>query len=126
MVTIGFGKPIPDVLRDEKAVDIRIRHNYKVSSFAKMIAKIAWSMAAAQGSINKIDLNNSILPSLMSDGNTIGIWVGSIGSPIESVPNTLHCIDVVEDGHNGLLVSKVKLFSRSQTPTYQVVLGRLL
>jgi len=40
MVTLSYGKPVKEVLRDEGADDLKIQHSYKITEFAKLIAKI--------------------------------------------------------------------------------------
>lgn len=121
----NFGKRIEKVLADEGAEDIQYEQYYKFVPFAKMIAKIGWSMAAAQGELNKITKDDCVLPALLGKNNNIGYWVGTHTDPIVTHPGTLHFLGIIEDRDKGFLRAEVKLFSNSQTPIYGVVLGRL-
>jgi len=125
MAKVGFGKPLEDVLRDEGAEDAEFTHTYKIPEFAKMLAKIAWGMAAAKGELDKIDFSDSVLGSFLQGNSSIGHWVGTYPGELKRDEGTLHTVRIYSDDELGLLIAGIKLFSFSQTPEYGVVLGRL-
>lgn len=125
MAQIAFGKPLADVLRDEGAEDAEFTHTYKVPEFAKMLAKIAWGMAAAEGVLDKIDFGDSVLSAFMQENSSIGHWVGTYPGELKRDEGTLHTVRIYSNDELGLLIAGIKLFSFSQTPEYGVVLGKL-
>lgn len=125
MAMMGFGKPLKDVLRDEGADDAQFTHTYKIPEFAKMLAKMGWSMAAAEGLLDRIDPAETVLEAFMNENSSIGYWVGTYQGQLKREAGTLHSIRFEEKKEQGLLVAVIKLFSFSQTPEYGVVLGRI-
>jgi hypothetical protein len=125
MVMVGFGKPLKDVLRDEGADDAQFTHKYKIPEFAKMLAKIGWAMAAAEGLLDRIERTETVLDAFMNENSSIGYWVGTYQGQLKKNSGTLHTIRFEEKKDLGLLVAVIKLFSFSQTPEYSVVLGRI-
>lgn len=125
LAQIGFGKPIADVIRDEGAEDIEFTHSYKIPDFAKLLAKIGWSMAAAEGKLSHINPRETVRNAFLQEGGSIGHWVGAYPGKLKRIPGTLHTVKVYADEDLRLLIAAVKLFSFAETPEYGVVLGRL-
>lgn len=124
----GFGKPIQEVLRNLKASRLQIQYSYKIVPFAQLLGKIAWSMAAAQRQLSRIDRSDCLLRSLVDDPDDIGRWVGTFtdNTPGQrGAAGVLHSIIPREDHDRGLYVTEVQLFADSGAPRYAVVLGRL-
>lgn len=99
--------------------------DYKYVPFARMIAKIAYSMAVASGAAIHLDGPSPVLPSLLGESDDIGQWVGTAVGPSRKYPGLLHRIALDRNADQGLLLAEVQLFSDSDTPTYVVVLGPL-
>jgi len=125
IATIGFGQDPEEVKRRLGADDIKVTQNYEYVAFARMVAKIAFSMAAAIGSLDLLDRPSPVLPAILGERRDIGHWVGTYTDPLEAVPRLLHLITVYRDEDRRLLMGKVKLFADSPSPTYGVVLGKL-
>lgn len=94
-------------------------------AFARMLAKIGYAMAVAQGAESRLDGPSPVLPSMLGELDDIGRWVGTLTDPIRKYPGTLHRIAIREDHAKGLLLAEVQLFSDSETPSYGVILGNL-
>lgn len=125
LAQIGFGKPIADVIRDEGAEDIEFTQSYKIPDFAKMLAKIGWCMAAAEGKLGLIDSRETVRNVFLQNVGSIGHWVGASPGKLKRIPGTLHTVKVFADEDLRLLIAAIKLFSFADTPEYGVVLGRL-
>ena len=93
--------------------------------FARMLAKIGYAMAAAEGAQKRLDGPSPILPSILGDVDDIGRWVGTLPDPIRKYPGLLHRIALREDRDKGLLLAEIQLFADSETPSYVVILGAL-
>jgi len=125
-ITIRFGPNPEDVLKKLKVDRIKItpRKLYP-TSFARMLAKIAYSYAFAEGVLNALDGESVVLPSILGKRDEIGLWVGTVEEPIKSTQGLLHRLALFEDREQGFLMAEVQLFSDSQTPSYHVILGKL-
>jgi hypothetical protein len=98
----------------------------KPIDFARMIAKIAFSMAVAVGALVEISNRHApVLPAILGKANDIGRWVGTITDPISRHEGHLHRVLIRRDEEKGLLLGDVQLFSDSETPRYGVILGEL-
>ena len=124
--TISFGPNPEDVLRKFGASQIKItpRKSYPVS-FARMLAKITYSYAFAEGAINALEGDSVVLPSILGERDEIGLWVGMVDKSIKSSKGLLHRLVLIEDRKQNLLIAEVQLFADSQTPNYCVILGKL-
>lgn len=92
-------------------------------AFAKMIGKIGYAMAVAQGILNVTEHRPEIVASLLGEVDEIGRWVGTLPGPFRKYPEgTLHRIDVRQDSNNGMVVIEIQLFADSGAPTYVVIL----
>lgn len=126
MQSVSFG-PTPDaVVKKLGASSIQLTSsNERPDVFARVIAKIAYSSAAAEGILDQIDSDSPVVPSILGRIDDIGRWVGTISGPVEHYPGHLHRILFHRDIDRGLLVGEVHLFSDSQAPRYGVILGKL-
>ena len=125
-VTISFGANPEEVLRKLGATEIKIMpRELKPVSFARMLAKIAYCYAFAEGALKSLDGKSVVLPSILGDRDDIGLWVGITDPSLIAREGILHRLAMMEDKENGFLVAEIQLFSGSQTPNYSVILGRL-
>jgi len=126
VVSVLFRPRPEDVLRQLGAEKILLGpQNYRPVAFARMIAKIAYGMAVAEGSIDALDGKPLLLDAILGGKDEIGRWVGTLTKPIERFKGLLHRILVHEDREKGLLIGEVQLFADSETPSYGVIIGKL-
>lgn len=125
LATVLFGRSPEDLARELGATELRICQEERPAIFARVIAKIAYGFAYAEGAIHDLDGRSPVLESILGKQDNVGDWVGMIDKPFEVHPDTLHRIELHHDKKRGLLLAEVQLFADSQTPTYLVVLGPL-
>lgn len=94
--------------------------------FARMIAKIAYCAAVAQGKISLIQDSKPVVAAILGHTNDIGRYVGSASEEHRKYKRLLHRVNVAPDNERGLLIANVQLFSETGAPSYKVVLGQLL
>jgi hypothetical protein len=122
--TISFGPHPIDVMRELGAQSIGATLVQRPAEFARMIAKIAYAMAAATGALKELAEPSPLPAMILGDDDAIGHFVGTLQEPNASY-SSLHRVLVVADRGRGLLIGDVQLFSDSPTPRYGVVIGRL-
>lgn len=98
---------------------------YEPISFAKMVAKIGFATAYAEGALTRIDEPCPVIPAILGEANDIGYWVGTMTGAYRKYPGILHRVALHEDQERDFLVAEVQLFASSGTPSYAVVLGTL-
>lgn len=127
IASVSFGASPDQILKKLEADRISFHYGRdKPVDFARMIAKISFSMAVAVGALAQIKEQSSpVLPALLGEAEDIGWWVGTITEPISQHEDHLHRVLIHEDKQRGLLLGDVQLFSDSQTPRYGVILGEL-
>lgn len=92
-------------------------------AFAKLIGKIGYAMAVAQGALNVAERRPEIVASLLGELDEIGRWVGTLPAPFQKYPDgTLHRIAVKSEPSKGIVTVEIQLFADSAAPTYIVVL----
>lgn len=123
--TISYGPTPEDTLRGLGGSSLSIGQSYRHDSFARMIAKIAYAYAIADGAMRDIEGEPLISPAIVVRPNEIGMWVGTLDKPLEAHPGMLHRIQYHRDEEKGLLCVEVQLFSEAQTPSYGVIIGKL-
>lgn len=125
--TISFGTHPEDVIKKFNATRLVIKPaGDKPTDFARMIAKIAFSMAVATGAFGCIDYSKSfVLPAILGESDDIGHWVGTITEPIRSAKYHTNRVIIYPDEEKGLLIGDVQIFSNSETPRYGVILSEL-
>jgi len=125
VATVSFGLDPDEVSKKLKSQGFKITHNYKPVPFARMLAKISYGMAFAEGVLDQIKGQSTVLPSILGQKDDIGMWVGTMTEPIKKHNGHLHRVLMHRDEGKGLLIGEVHLFSDSQTPSYGVILGYL-
>jgi len=125
VVTISFGPRPEIVLTQLGAQKIKISQKYNFISFARMLAKIAYCMAFAEGALKYIIGSSPVLPAILGKRDDIGRWVGTSNKPYTKDSNILHKVSIYRNNEKGLLIGEVRLFADSETPTYEVILGKL-
>ena len=85
-LTISFGIKPDEAMKKYGAQRIIIEPlGDKPTDFARMIAKIAFSMAVATGAFEDSDYSKSfVLPAILGEKDDIGQWVDTITEPITS------------------------------------------
>lgn len=89
-------------------------------SFARMIGKIGYAMAVAEGLIDTTDNRPPIVASLLGQEDRIGQWVSNQHNDFRKYPGVLHRLRTHKDPATNSIVVEVQLFSDSDTPTYLV------
>jgi hypothetical protein len=122
--SVLFGPHPEDLLRNLGADTLRFSADYDYVAFARMIAKIGYSYAVADGLVDNLKGMPPVIASILGIEDRIGDWVGmEQDSSIKKYPQLLHRF--AHRHEDGLLVVDVQLFADSETPTYHVVLGPL-
>lgn len=122
--TISFGPSPLEVMQKLGAQSVGATLTQQPAEFARMIAKIAYAMAAATGTLEVLAEPSELPAMILGHDDAIGHFVGTIEEPNASHPE-LHRVFVIEDTGRGLLIGDVQIFSDSQTPRYGVVIGKL-
>lgn len=125
IVTISFGADPASVLRGLGASSIKSYASTQPAQFARMIAKVAYSMAAATGALTLLKGPSPIREVILGSNTHIGDYVGTLTYPPEAHDGQLHRVIVLPDTKTGQLVADVQLFSDSSAPRYGVLLGEL-
>lgn len=120
--TVSFGPKPEEVAARLGADQISIEQEYRIAEFARVIAKIAYAFAFAEGAITALDGPSPAIPSILGHSDEIGHWVGTRSGP-HAYPNELHRLVMFQE--QGHLIVEVQLFADSETPSYGVVLGKL-
>lgn len=79
----------------------------------------------AEGAINLAEGIPPIVSSILGKKNEIGRWVGNLSTTLSKKEGLLHRLSLISDDEKGLLIGEVQLFADSDTPSYQVILGKL-
>jgi hypothetical protein len=126
IVSVLFGPSPEEVLRrlGGQQVDLESAGDAPIA-FARMLAKIGWAMAVAEGKHNRLDGASPILPSIRGHVDDIGRWVGTLTGSIRQYPGLLHRVLIHEDRAKGMLIAEIQLFADAPTPSYGVILGHL-
>jgi hypothetical protein len=125
VVTVSIGPRPEEVAKRNGGSTIRLSQTLHPVSFARVIAKIAYAMAAAEGVLDRVEGVPLVLPAILGEVDDIGRWVGTITNPIKKFSGLLHRIEIHEDRDKELLIAEVHLFSDSESPSYGVILGKL-
>lgn len=124
-VTIRFGVEPETTGRKLGASKINSTAELNPCAFARMIAKIGYAFAYAEGAIADLEGKPYVLPAILGEQDEIGRWVGTLTKPLEAFPTLLHRVLIQYDSEKGLLFAEVQLFSDPPTPDYGVILGKL-
>jgi len=120
--TLSFGPQPEDVCAALGVNQVKIDQEYSLAEFARVIGKIAYAFAFAEGAVDELDGPSSVIPAILGQSEEIGRWVGTRAAP-RSWPDELHRL--VLHREEGWLVGEVQLLADCETPSYGVVLGRL-
>ncbi len=100
--------------------------SYRPTPFAKMVAKIAYCVAWAEGVLAQVEDDEvAVLPAIRGDRDDIGRWVGTFQGEFTKADRMLHRVAFHENHDLKLLIGEVQLFAQSGTPSYEVILGGL-
>ena len=125
IVTVSFGVNPDSVLRELQASTIKPQVTTHPAEFARMLAKMAYSMAAATGALSRLKRPSPIRGVILGTNTHIGDYVGTLAYPLAAHVDQLHRVVVLPDNNSGQLVADVQLFSDSYAPRYGVLLGEL-
>lgn len=125
IVTISFGPDPGKVLSTLGASTIKPYVSTHPVPFARMIAKIAYSMAAATGALLHLKEPSPIRQVILGINTCVGDYVGTLTYPLSKHDDQLHRVVIFPDKNLGQLVADVQLFSDSHAPRYGVLLGEL-
>jgi hypothetical protein len=123
--TISFGPKPEEIARNLGATGIKLSQTNEPAAFARMIAKIAYAWAVAEGKLSALKGPSCVVPAILGQTDDIGRWVGTLTDAPQKHEELLHYIAIHEDREKDLLIAEVHLFSDSETPRYGVVLGEL-
>jgi len=126
VATVCFGPDPEEFARKLGAEGLTLESPpYEPVPFAKMLAKIGFATAYAEGTLTRVHELYPVIPAIMGETNDIGRWVGTMTGSYRKYPGLLHRVALHEDHDRGLLVAEVQLFASSGAPSYGVVLGTL-
>lgn len=126
VAVVCFGSSPKESARELRAEGLTLESPpYEPIAFAKMLAKIGFATAYAEGALTRIDEPCPVIPAILSVTNDVGDWVGTMTGAYRKYPGLLHRVALHEDRERELLVAEVQLFASSGTPSYGVVLGKL-
>jgi hypothetical protein len=119
-----FGPSPAEVARKNGAREVKFPPNKSQPiAFARMLAKIAYGFAFANGSTSQILGPSPVLQSIRGLTDDVGKWVFTDVGVTTKYHGQLHRVQLHE--LQGMLVAEVHLFADSETPKYGVVLGKL-
>jgi len=108
---------------DSISVDFQI----DVIGFLRMIAKIAYCTVVWRYGLGNIE-TAYVIPAILGTSNDVWHWVGSDGEQQiyhESQHMDTDHVVTTSQTSDGDLFARVKLFKKSLTPEYEVIVGRL-
>lgn len=122
--TVLFGPHPEEVAKTHGATEISFPATQEQpTAFARMLAKIAYGYAFANGALSRIDGPSPVIPCIRGLVDDVGQWVFTAQGDIVAYPGVLHRVQMHD--MDNLLIAEVQLFADSQTPKYGVILGRL-
>ncbi len=124
ITTISFGTRPEEALKKLGADEVRISKDLKPVAFARMLAKIAYAWAAAEGQLDTLNGKSPVVPAILGETDDIGRWVGTLDRPSSSAAGALHELAIHQDTNRRMLIAEVRLFADSQAPSYGIILGR--
>lgn len=98
---------------------------YNPGDFARMTAKVAYSMAVALGQIDPARGRPQVVRSILGEVDDIGRWVGMISQQRHWYSNVLHYVAITRDVDRGVLRGRVQYLTDVGSPSYEVILGNL-
>lgn len=117
-----------DYLIDKYGTDkIEIDYQIDINGFLRMIAKIAYCMTVWRFGLSGIK-EVYVIPAILGKTKDVAHWVGSDGKQeIHEYAKDVKTDHIVGTSFtpNGDLHARVKLFKKSFTPEYDVIVGRM-
>jgi hypothetical protein len=110
--------------RGSKEIEFRIINSDAIA-FARMVAKIAYATAHANGELRRVKNSFALARAIIEEPNRIGGFVGTLPSPFKRYPGVQHRIFLRETVEPRLLFAEIQLFASTGTPTYSVIIGAL-
>lgn len=114
------GPPVEKVVKKLGVKTLRFIATFERDTYERLLLKIAYGFAVARLGLDGIE-EPFVLPAIFGRSNDIGRWLGCDGQKYLN-PSFFHsaAISIV----NQVILCRVRLFSRFQTPEYLVVVGR--
>jgi hypothetical protein len=122
---ISFGSRPEELAKQLRASELQIDHTYQPVAFARLLAKIAYAHAYAEGALTLVEDVQPLVDSILGRTDSVGMWVGTAEENPPSSLGQLHTVQIIEARGIGMLCAKVHLFSDSSAPAYGVILGKL-
>lgn len=123
--TISFGADPAKFMKDFGIDNVKIKVRTAPAQFARLLAKIGFSMAAATGALKLLSSESPIRNLIKGTDENFGDYIGTLTLPLSTRSGVLHTVAVFPDTDSGQLVADIQLFSDSGTPRYGVLLGAL-
>jgi hypothetical protein len=119
--TVNFGADPSAVASSLSTKGLRLQVNGEsYDAFARMLGKIAYAQAAAEGRVGHQDAL-PIVRSILGLDNDIGRWVGMVNEASETYAGLLHRVRLAEQEGTGVLRAAVQLFAAAGAPSYEVI-----
>ncbi|MBA2704404.1 MAG: hypothetical protein H0U60_11185 [Blastocatellia bacterium] len=126
IATGSFGADPEAFAKQHGAKEIELKIvNSDAIAFARMVAKIAYGFAHANGQLPQVKNKSALVRAIMLEPNSIGGFVGTLPSPFKKYPGVQHRIFLRETAAPKMLVAEIQLFASAGAPTYVVIIGRL-
>jgi hypothetical protein len=126
LANIVFRERPDELCRRLGASKISITQQYKHVEFARMLAKIAYCAAVADGAIgHTTERPPPVVRAILGESNDIGRYVGNLDEGGLTRTGFLHQMLTIRDESTGQLLADMQLFADSQAPRYGVFLGKL-
>lgn len=126
VVTGNYGQDPAQLLSDLGAKGMTIvGPPARPVAFARMIAKIAYCLAFAQGHVKRLENPSELIKAFMEEPDTIGRFVGSVPPPFTKYEGLGIRFAIKALDSEKIALAEVQLFAASGAPTYVVVLGRI-
>jgi tellurite resistance protein len=122
---VAFSDKHQDIAARYGAKSFKISQTTDPPTFARMIAKIGYAMASADGNLSRLETAYPVVSSILGKTDDVGRWVGSYTDLPPRHPTVLHHLVAREFRERGIFVYEIQLFADSQAPCYTVVLGTL-
>ena len=126
---IYFGKHPSDVAKDLQVTNIRASENWDLTSFGRLLAKIAYGYAVGvYGTIPREDV--FVLPLILGLSDDASVWLGSVEFALAiEVRNPTHALASAwvpdpKNPANEILVVRVKLFADAGATGYEIIVGQ--
>lgn len=125
-VGVSFGKDPDEFLRALGAETVRFPPgNSAPVQFARMIAKIAYGAAWLDNQLDRVSDPGALSRAFLDEPDMLGRFVGTLPPPYTAHPEVGHRFQIYRNTQD-LLCCETQLFASAGSPTYVVVLGRIV